>query len=406
MHSAGTAHGKMAIQTAHYPHELIGRLVTTGEAVRLTFTDERITGIAPLPANLDASLPWLGAGLVDLQVNGYAGWDFNATAPSADIVRGAVQALWREGVTTCLPTIITNTDAAITASLRAIADARRADSRIARTIAGVHLEGPFISPEDGARGAHNRMAVCPPDWARFMHWQEAADGAIRLVTLSPEWPEAVPFIARCVAAHITVAIGHTVATPDQISAAVAAGARLSTHLGNGAPPLLPRHPNILWEQLAHDDLWASVIGDGFHLPDTVLKVIIRVKGDHAFLVSDTVALAGMPTGEYDTPVGGHVAVTPEGRLVLASDARLLAGSICPLRRAVAHLVRSGVTDVPTAWAMASTRPARFLDLPVRAGLAVGAPADIVVWTGTGTQVTITQTYKNGVLVSDHPEAST
>ena len=342
----------------------------------------------------DEPLPWLGAGLVDLQVNGYAGWDFNGATVTPDIVCDAVQALWRAGVTTFLPTVITASADAITAALQAIAQARR-DPDIARTIAGVHLEGPFISPEDGARGAHDRRFVRLPDWSRFLRWQEAADGAICLVTLAPEWPEAIPFIARCVAAGVAVAIGHTAATPEQIRAAVAAGASLSTHLGNGAAPLLPRHPNMLWEQLAPDDLWASMIADGFHLPDAVLKVFLLVKGDRAFLVSDTVALAGMPPGKYRTPVGGRVIVTPEGRLVLADDPRWLAGSICPLHDAISHLVNRGLTPVAQAWTMASTRPATFLRLPVSAGLAVGAPADIAVWEWQEARIAITATYKDG-----------
>ncbi len=373
---------------------LTGRLVTSGEAVRISLAGGRIAAIEPYTEMPDEPLPWLGAGLVDLQMNGYVGWDFNGPSVTNDTVRGAVQALWREGVTTFLPTVITASDDAITAALRAIAQARH-NPDIARTAVGVHLEGPFISPEDGARGAHNRRFVQPPDWSRFMRWQEAANGAIRLMTLAPEWPEAIPFIARCVAAGVAVAIGHTAATPEQIRAAVAAGASLSTHLGNGAAPLLPRHPNMLWEQLAHDDLWASMIADGFHLPDAVLKVFLRVKGDRAFLVSDTVALAGMPPGEYRTPVGGQVIITPDGRLVLADDPRLLAGSICPLHDAISYLVNRGLTTASEAWTMASTRPATFLGLPVRAGLVVGAPADVTVWEWHEARITITATYKDG-----------
>ena len=238
-----------------------------------------IAAIRPLPDLAAADLPWIGPGLTDLQVNGYAGLDFNAPYLTTDRVARLTRALWQEGVTSYLPTVITNSDEAIVASLRAIATARAADPLLAATIAGIHLEGPFISPEDGPRGAHDRAWVCPPDWARFARWQGAAGGGIRLVTLSPEWPEAPSFIARCTASGVVVAIGHTAATPAQIDAAVAAGARLSTHFGNGAHPLLPRHPNYLWSQLAHDTLAATLIGDPWHLPDAVLRVVMRVKGE-------------------------------------------------------------------------------------------------------------------------------
>jgi N-acetylglucosamine-6-phosphate deacetylase len=378
---------------------VVGRLVATGDAVELRLAGGHIATVRSLPGP-GADLPWLGPGLVDLQVNGYAGLDCNAPPLADDLVARLTRALWREGVTTYLPTVITNSDEAITASLRAIARARAADPLLAATVAGVHLEGPFISPEDGPRGAHDRAWVRPPDWDRFRAWQTAAGGAIRLITLAPEWPGAPAFIARCVASGVTVALGHTGATAQQLDAAIAAGARLSTHIGNGAHPTLPRHPNYLWDQLARDELAASLIGDGWHLPDAVLRVVMRVKGPDAWLVSDTVALAGLPSGEYTTPVGDRVALTPAGRLHLVGDPRLLAGSVCPLRGAVAHLVGRGLAPLDVAWAMASERPARFLGLAAGAGLVPGAPADLAVFTLDGATITVCRTYKDGCLVYD------
>ncbi len=322
------------------PTIIAGRPVGGGAPLELRLEGGRIAAVRPLSDPAPADLPWLGVGLTDLQVNGYAGLDCNAPPLADDLVARLTRALWREGVTTYLPTVITNSDEAITASLRAIAGARAADPLLAATVAGVHLEGPFISPEDGPRGAHDRAWVRPPDWDSFRRWQVAADGAIRLVTLAPEWPGSPDFIARCAESGVVVALDHTAATPGQIDAAVAAGARLSTHLGNGAHPLLPRHPTYLWSQLAHDDLAATLIGDGWHLPDAVLRVVMRVKGKSALLVSDTVALAGLPPGFYTTPVGDRVTLTPAGRLHLESDPRLLAGSVCPLHEAIAGLVQA------------------------------------------------------------------
>jgi len=197
-----------------------------------------------------------------------------------------------------------------------------------------------------------------------------------------------------------VALGHTAASAQQLDAAIAAGARLSTHFGNGAHPTLPRHPNYLWDQLARDELAASLIADGWHLPDAVLRVVMRVKGPDAWLVSDTVALAGLPPGQYTTPVGDRVTLTPAGRLHLVGDPRLLAGAVCPLRGAVAHLVGRGLAPLDVAWAMASERPARFLGLAAGAGLAPGAPADLVVFTLDGATIAVCRTYKDGRLVYD------
>jgi len=376
---------------------IAGRLVATGAPVALRLAGGRIAAIRPLP-DPAADLPWLGAGLVDLQVNGYGGLDCNAPPLAGDLVARLTGLLWREGVTTYLPTVITNSDESIAASLRAIALARASDPLLASALPGIHLEGPFISPEDGPRGAHERARVRPPDWDSFRRWQAAAGGAIRLVTLAPEWPGAPAFIARCVASGVVVALGHTAATPEQLDAAIAAGARLSTHFGNGAHPTLPRHPNYLWDQLARDELAASLIADGWHLPDAVLRVVMRVKGAGAWLVSDTVALAGLPPGRYTTPVGDRVTLTPAGRLQLVSDPRLLAGAVCPLRGAVAHLVGRGLASLDTAWAMASERPARFLGLAAGAGLVAGAPADLVVFYWDGATIAMCRTYKDGRLV--------
>lgn len=304
---------------------------------------------------------------MDLQINGYAGLDFNRhPVPAARLSR----AIQRAGVTSYFATVITNAPETIGKLVRA---AGRDGA------AGIHLEGPFISPEDGARGAHDRAHVRPPDWNLFCRWQEAAAGRIRIVTLSPDWPVAVRFIEKCAASGVTVSIGHTSATPAQIRAAVAAGARMSTHLGNGVPPVLPRHPNCIWEQLAEDRLAACVIADGFHLPDSVLKVVMRVKGAGTMLVSDAVHLAGMRPGRYAAPVGGRVVLTKTGRLHLEENPKLLAGSARMLPDAVDHLVSGGLCNLAEAWEMASTRPAAFMGLPQGAGLAPGAPADFVTF---------------------------
>jgi N-acetylglucosamine-6-phosphate deacetylase len=372
-----------------------GRDLRTGLAVRVAIDEGRI---ASVDGREDAAeLPWLGPGLVDLQVNGCAEFDFNAEVLEGDAVRGASLHLAAHGVTSFLPTLVTGPEERITSSLGTIAESI-ATCEGAR-ISGIHLEGPFISPESGPRGAHDERFVRPPDWQLFERWQESAQGAIRIVTLAPEWPGALEFIDSCVGAGVLVAIGHTAADNDRIREAVAAGAQLSTHLGNGCHPTIPRHTGYFWAQLGCDELYASLIADGVHLSRDVLSVLLRTKGELAIVVSDSVSSAFETPGEYESPIGSSVVLTSDGRLQLASDPDLLAGSMYLLDDAVGYLVRTGLADLAEAWEMCSTRPARLLRLPQAAGVQVGAPADLVLFDWDGIAVGHRAVYREGRLVT-------
>lgn len=378
-----------AVKAIHY---------STGEPVSIRLERGCLAAIESIAVERKEELPFIAPGLVDLQINGYSGYDFNQLPIPEEAISEAVRRFWEEGVTSFYPTVITNSNEAIQAAMETIARVCEQDEAAANGIAGIHLEGPFISPEDGARGAHNLDYVSPPDWERFCRWQEASGGRIRIVTLSPEWSESVPFIERCAEHGVTVSIGHTSASAEQIQAAVDAGAQMSTHLGNGAHLMLPRHPNYIWEQLAQDRLWSCVIADGFHLPDQVLKVVLKVKGRQAMLVSDAVSLSGMPAGVYSTPVGGQVVLTPEGKLHLAHNEQLLAGSAQMLLRGIEHLTNRGLAEWAEAWDMASVSPAGFMKLPAAVGLAAGAPADFVLFRWDGGRIRLSHTYKSGELV--------
>lgn len=370
-----------------------GRDVATGKGVALTVKNGRIAKAAA-----GSGRRWLGPGLVDLQINGFRGMDFNTLPVAADVPGRVTRELWAEGITSYLATVITNSPEAMEEACRAIARGCEEDEAAREGIAGIHLEGPFISSEDGPRGAHAKAFVRAPDWDLFRRWQDAAAGRVRMITLSPEWPEATSFIEKAAASDVLVSIGHTGASGEQIRNAVSAGARVSTHLGNGAHLLMPRHPNYIWEQLADDRLSACFIADGFHLPDAVMKVILRVKGRHAMLVSDAVYLAGLPAGTYDTHIGGKVVLTEEGKLHLAANPNLLAGSAAMVLRGVERLVTSGICGLDEAWALASTRPAGLLGLPGARGLKAGAPADVVVFENSGGGLGVVETYKAGLKV--------
>jgi N-acetylglucosamine-6-phosphate deacetylase len=263
------------------------------------------------------------------------------------------------------------------AALAALSRALDDDPRLGRAVPGLHVEGPFISAEDGPRGAHPLEHVRDPDWDEFRAFQEAAGGRIRIVTLAPERPGALPFIERLAESGVVVALGHTAAEPETIGDAVLAGARLSTHLGNGAHAQLRRHPNYIWEQLADDRLFASVIADGHHLPPAVLKCFARVKGpERLALVSDAVSLGGLPPGRY---AEGRHEVLPSGRVVVAGTP-YLAGAGHLQDTCVANALRQ--TDLTLAQVIrcASAVPARLLGLEARKGrIQVGFDADLTLF---------------------------
>lgn len=380
--------------------EIAGIHYQTGEPIVLTVEKGNIAGIQALSSvrsRTDDNLPFIAPGLVDLQINGYNGLDLNLFPLETACVHGIVRELWKEGVTSFFPTVTTNTDDRIGEAMTKIAKACGEDEITAAAVAGIHLEGPFISPEDGPRGAQKREYVKAPDWDLFQRWQEAAGGRIKIVTLSPEWREAPGFIRKCADSGVIVSIGHTAASPEQIREAVAAGARMSTHFGNGAHLTLPRHPNYLWEQLAQDQLWASLIADGFHLPESFIKVVMAVKPDRTILVSDAVHLSGMPPGQYYSHNRVHVVKTTEGRLHLAEQPNLLAGSAQMLPWGIGHLVRQKLCRLDEAWDMASVLPSALVNLPSRHGLSAGSPADVVLFTWNDCRVNIMRTYNKGRL---------
>jgi N-acetylglucosamine-6-phosphate deacetylase len=351
-----------------------GRNPHTGRNVEVVIRDGIIAAISDAPS---ADLVWLSPGLIDLQINGYNGFDLNADNLTADTVIELSRNVLATGVTTFLPTIITASEEKIITCLRAIAAARQLDPALQHMIPGVHVEGPHLSPEDGPRGAHPREHIRPPSIAEFDRWQQACGDLVKLVTLSPHFDEAPGYIAALREQGILVSIGHTHASVEQIRAAVDAGATLSTHLGNGVGDPLPRHPNLLWTQLAEDRLTATLIADGHHLPEDTLKVMLRAKGlDRAILISDTVALGGMPPGLYETPVGGLVELTGDGRLSLPGT-RFLAGSVMPLKDAVARLANTYLS-LGESLQLATQNPARFVG---RTGkLQVGFPGDLIRFT--------------------------
>ena len=294
-------------------------------------------------------------GFFDLQVNGFAGVDFNSPALLPEDVCRALDAMRSTGVTRCLPTLITSSFDHFAAGARAVLGSGHP------AIAGFHMEGPYISPEDGPRGAHRRADVIAADADDFARRQEACAGQIKLVTLAPEIDGALPLIERLAASGVRVAIGHTAASPARIREAISAGATLATHLGNGCAQMLPRHPNAIWELLAADEVSASLIVDGHHLPPSTVKAMVRAKGvARTILVTDAISAAGCAPGPFQLGEV-HCLLGEDGRVSLPGSP-YLAGSALTMEKAVENTVHYAGLTLQEAAAMASRNPAGYLSM--------------------------------------------
>ncbi len=250
---------------------------------------------------------------LDLQVNGYRGVDFSSEALTRSALDQACHWLLDAKTAAFLPTVITSPETIYRRNLKLIGDAIR-ETASESNPCGIHVEGPFISAEPGAVGAHNPAWVRTPDTGLLDSMIEWSGNTIRLLTLAPDIPGAERMIAHAVKQGIVVSLGHTLAGVEQMSAGADAGARALTHLGNGMPNTAPRHHNPLWAGLAEDRLIAMIITDGHHLPPHVIKTILRAKTPaRCIVVSDASPLAGLPPGRYET-LGNTAVLEPDGRL--------------------------------------------------------------------------------------------
>lgn len=344
-----------------------------------------------LPADFPTTT-YLAPGLVDLQINGINGIDFNSIELTKEDVLSATQYLLSKGVTLFCPTLITGTKNTMFHLLRVIRDACEAYPLVNDCVIGVHLEGPFISAEDGARGAHPKDCIQNPSLEFLEEAFAISNNRIVLITLAPERENSLEFISACVSKGIKVAIGHSMATLEDIERSTAAGLSMVTHLGNAVPLMLKRHPNILWNLLSKDELSASLIADGCHVPDEFLKVAFTVKGDKSFLVSDATAFAGMPPGEYDAHIGGKVVLDANGKLSMKGSDGMLAGAAKDLLQNVKYLFSNKLLSLSEAWKKGSVIPARYIygdNFRI---------ADRVIFEKTASGLTIRQVIKNNKIV--------
>ncbi|MHA1524706.1 MAG: N-acetylglucosamine-6-phosphate deacetylase [Alphaproteobacteria bacterium] len=314
-------------------------------------------------------------GFFDLQVNGFAGVDFNAPGLTPDRLDHALGAMLATGVTKCLATIITALPDRLTELFESLETSVRKSRLGPVMVAGFHLEGPFISPKDGYRGCHPAEAICAADSMLFERCQEAANGNIVLVSLAPEVEGALDLITHLRARSITVALAHTDAPRSIIGKAVQRGARLATHLGNATARTLPKHDNVILHQLFQENLHASFIADGHHVPLDVLAMYVGAKSvKKSILVSDAMAGALAPPGDYTL---GDLVISRGAEPVMRQPGtQNLAGAALGLDQALRNLAAADFTiaDIVT---MAAVNPRALLG--AGPALQTGAPAELVWW---------------------------
>ncbi len=365
------------------------------EEVVITSTDGVISKIEHITNENSDHKTYIAPGLIDLQINGYLGVDFSGPDLTLEGVRKATKALWKAGVTTYYPTIITSDFSRMKENFAVLAQAMN-DPEIGKSIPGFHLEGPYISPVKGFRGAHLEKYIKNPDWKEFQELQKAANNGIKIITLAPELEGAIPFIRNCVESGVLVSLGHHNGSAEQIKLAIDAGAKMATHLGNGCANEINRHHNPLWPQLSDDRITPSIIADGFHLTKEEVRSFYKVKGaNKLILVSDALDLAGLPPGEY---IRGERKLLLTPNVVKLPKENVLAGAASPISLCVGVVMDYTQCRLVEAIQMASTNPAEMMSLDQLGEIEQGKRADFVLFSLEDKQMKIEKTYVAGELV--------
>ena len=344
-------HFAMMKRTAPKLRKIVAAHFRMGDTFEFTIEGARLISRRRVRAKTDVVF---GPGFLDLQCNGYAGIDFNHPDTTAEQMVVAIRTMWRDGCAHVLPTLITASSERLSALFRRLVEALHADADVAASVPGFHLEGPFMSPHDGARGAHPLAHMRDVSRKLWCEWQRAAEGRIALVTVAPEVRGVLSFIRQLRSENVLPALGHTMADAETIARACEAGALMSTHLGNGCPQMLHRHSNPVLAQLSEDRLAASIIPDGVHLPPEVVRLYYRVKGaERIVLVTDAMSAAGAPAGRYT--IGDLVIEVGKDRVVRQPGSPNLAGSALTMSEAVAKYVEMSGVSLAESWEAASVR---------------------------------------------------
>ena len=346
----------------------------------IVYKDGKIGNLRPIPAfsRDPGPVPWISPGLFDIQVNGMAGVNLSDEDLSIERLLEVESALESHGITRWCPTVTTQDPKIVRRNLQIIG--RAIDDGEVPNVHCIHLEGHYISAEEGYRGVHMPEFIRDPDPAEFEDWLEASRNKVGLFSLAPERNGALEFIAVLKNRGIKAGLVHHQADYETIRAAAAAGADLSSHLLNGCARMVHRQHNVIWAQLSLDELWASFIADGYHIPHYTLKVLIRAKGvSRSILVSDLAHLSGMPEGEY-AKYGNTVVLKDEGLWVKGEGTNLLSGAVKTLEKDCAFLVNNCGFSVDEALLMASVNPAAYFGIPEWMAMYPGRKGKLVGFT--------------------------
>ena len=367
--------------------ENICRIPGISGTFEVLFKNGRIENLIPIRnKDHDVETLMLTSGLFDIQFNGMLGYNFSAEGLTVDQVIEINSALERRGILRWCPTICSQTSEIVEQNLSIIREA--IDGGLAANIHCIHLEGHYISSEEGYRGVHLPRFIRDPDPKEFDRWQKTAGGHIGLFSLAPERVGALEFIQKLKMEGVKVGLVHHHSDHRTIQAAAAAGADLSSHLINGCVTLIHRQHNIIWSQLSLDQLWASFIADGYHIPPYTLRAVIKSKGiDRSILISDLSHLSGLPDGEYES--NEMTVILKDGGLwVKEKGTNLLSGSAKTLEQDVEYLAVHAGFSIENSLLMASINPARYFGVETEMGIYTGRKGPLAVFSWARNRLTV------------------
>ncbi len=369
-------------------HECLCRIPGRTGIFKLVYEDGTIKLLKPVKADdvSGSDIGWLTAGLFDIQVNGMIGHFLSSDGLSVKKVLEIDRELEKRGVLLWCPTICTQKPEIVAKNLKILGEI--IEQKIVPGIFGIHMEGHYISSLEGYRGVHSPKYIKDPVNKEFDYWQEEAGGNIRLFSLAPERNGAIDFIKKLRNEGVKVGLVHHAAEHEVILEAVASGADLATHLINGCTPLIHRQHNVIWSQLSIDEMWASFIADGHHIPYYTLRAVVKAKGiSRSILISDLFYLSGFPEGDYISETNGmKVVLKDEGLWVKDKD--MLSAAVKSLDQDVEYIAKYCNFSIEDALIMASINPARYFGIEDRMMIYPGrkGPLAIFQWKNNNLKV--------------------
>lgn len=390
------------VKSKEYDYVVEGLHYLDSSFVRIEIKDGKILDLKKIKHLSEKNNETIIApGLIDNQVNGYKGFSFVDIGQelTKDGIKVITEGLWEAGVTTYLPTLTTNDHQIFLKNFELLAHVKN-DTSLQGSIAGFHLEGPYISPVNGYRGAHPLIHVRYPDWDEFIELYNISQKNILQVTLAPEMEGALDFISKCKEINVKVGLAHHNSSSTQIAEAVNMGAAIATHIGNSLPNEINRWNNPIWPQLANDKLNISMICDGYHLTPEQVKVFYEVKGpDKTIITSDMSPLGGLTPGFYLNAIGDTLELKSEGVVVYPAQ-NSLSGSASTLSAMIGNVMKFTGCNLATAIKMSSTNVARLYGLNDRGEIKPGLRADLILFTMNDNRINIKKTIVKGKVMYD------